>query len=358
MKYLSPFAQFVGFTPIDLKLADLYLYDGFSVSGVTNSELEPEGEVVIALDSCADIVPVGCTVKFGNDSTDTEYIVESAVTSGGTDAEFQIDLDGASGGTFTLTFDSQTTNAIAYDASYALIQLELEALDGIGNGDVLVEAGDVGDNDIKITFQDDLAATDITTTQFTFDGSSLTGTAASEAMTRTVRGVADNSTTSITLTEGLAEEIAASGTVTFTGRRLEIKVGEGNLNWTETVARDYLLDRGRLSDVRNGDETPMDVTFEFTWEFLTGVSASGIPTIKDVLKQRGEASDWVSTDEDECAPYCVDIVVNYDPGCGGSNSEKITLQQFRYETLEHNLRDSQISCSGKCNVVEADEERI
>lgn len=47
----------------------------------------------------------------------------------------------ASGGTFTLTFDGQTTAAIAWNASAATVQSALEALSNISSGDVLVQGG-------------------------------------------------------------------------------------------------------------------------------------------------------------------------------------------------------------------------
>lgn len=352
MRFLKAEPQFVCFAPIDLKQAILYMRDGWGnqsgVSTVTNSAEEPAAETVIALTNCGLVVPVGCTVHFANDSTDAEYTVASRVTSGGTNAIFQLFLDTATGGTFTLTFQGATTNAIAYDATAATITLELEALDTIGNGDVLVASA----SDWNITFQDDLASTVLTTTDFTLDGASLTG-AGSETLTLTTPGVPDTATTSITLSAGLAEVVEISGAVTFTGQLLEVKIGEGNATFSKTKNRDYILNRGLFDTVRDGDDVPMDVAFDFVWEYITGVSASGVPTIEDVLEQTGEASGWVSTSTDACEPYCIDLEIQYDPDCGGSNSETITLPYFRHEKLDHNLRDSQIACTGKCNATTA-----
>src|SRR5262249_50657057 len=42
------------------------------------------------------------------------------------------------GGTFTLTFNGQTTAAIAYNASAATVQIALQALTSIGSGNALV----------------------------------------------------------------------------------------------------------------------------------------------------------------------------------------------------------------------------
>ena len=50
----------------------------------------------------------------------------------------RVRVAGASGGTFTLTFDGQTTGNIAYNASAATVQAALEALSNIAPGDVTV----------------------------------------------------------------------------------------------------------------------------------------------------------------------------------------------------------------------------
>jgi hypothetical protein len=56
-----------------------------------------------------------------------------------------------SGGTFTLTFDGQTTGAIAYNASAATVDAALEALSNIGAGDVSVSGANGGTWTIDFT---------------------------------------------------------------------------------------------------------------------------------------------------------------------------------------------------------------
>lgn len=83
-----------------------------------------------------------------------------------------ITLDGApTGGTFTLTFDGQTTSAIAYNASAATVDAALEALSNIGSGDVTV-AGSAG-GPWTVTFGAAMAA--VNQPQMTGNGASLTG---------------------------------------------------------------------------------------------------------------------------------------------------------------------------------------
>lgn len=136
---------------------------------------------------------------------------------------------------------------------------------------------------------------------------------------------------------------------------ITVKIGEGTLSYTEHVTREYVLDRGLLDGVRDGDEVPVDVSLDAVWEYITGgVASAGVPSIEDALKQRGAASAWVSTDSDACQPYAVDVVIEYVPtpsGCG--DSETITISDFRYEDLAHDLRAGTIAVTGKANVTEA-----
>lgn len=75
------------------------------------------------------------------------------------------------GGTFTLTFDGQTTSAIAYNASSATVDAALEALSNIGAGDITV-TGSAG-GPWTVEFGNAMAATN--QPQMTANGASLTG---------------------------------------------------------------------------------------------------------------------------------------------------------------------------------------
>lgn len=76
----------------------------------------------------------------------------------------------ATGGTFTLTFDGQTTGAIAYNASAATVDAALEALSNIAAGDVTV-TGNAG-GPWTVEFLQAFANTDVPL--LTGDGSSIT----------------------------------------------------------------------------------------------------------------------------------------------------------------------------------------
>lgn len=141
---------------------------------------------------------------------------------------------------------------------------------------------------------------------------------------------------------------------TPTPNELEIKIGEGNLTFTEARNIIYTLDRSLLDDVREGDQVPVQLSFDGQWEYMTASSSTGAtPTLRDVLNKIGGASSWVSTDSDICRPYCVDIELEYRPQCSGSaagDAETIVFPDFRHESFDGDLRAATFSVSGQCNV--------
>lgn len=60
------------------------------------------------------------------------------------------------GGTFTITFGTETTGAIAYDATAAAVQAALEALANVGLGNVRCSGGDLPGTAVVIEFVQDL----------------------------------------------------------------------------------------------------------------------------------------------------------------------------------------------------------
>ena len=137
-----------------------------------------------------------------------------------------------------------------------------------------------------------------------------------------------------------------------TPNEIEVTIGEGNLTYTRARNIEYILDRGVLDDVREGDQIPLDISMDFRWDYISAFAASGTPTIEEALLNEGEATDWESTDSDACRPYAVDIELEYAPTpttCG--DKETFTFPDFRVETLDHDLRAGTVSCTGKCNAV-------
>jgi len=135
-----------------------------------------------------------------------------------------------------------------------------------------------------------------------------------------------------------------------TAKTFEIKIGEGNLTWTVARNIEYTLDRGDFDEVREGDKVPMDVSFDFVWEYLKPTSSED--TIEGGIKGGTYVNPgWVSSDADACRPYAVDIIVENDPGACG-DTETYTFNDFRFESLAHDMRAGTVSCTGKCNSAE------
>jgi len=164
-------------------------------------------------------------------------------------------------------------------------------------------------------------------------------------------------TTDITFTPGLVVAATNSEVITVLPHDIEIKLTDGTLTYIEKKARTYVKNRGLLSTVRNADEEPVDVRTDFMWEFIRSQSGQP-PTVEECFKQIGGASDWVSSDTDQCAPYAVNIIVYYKPNCLGTYDEKITLPDFRYEELSHDAKTGVVTLTGKCNVTEATSVRL
>jgi type 1 glutamine amidotransferase/PKD repeat protein/glucose/arabinose dehydrogenase len=85
----------------------------------------------------------------------------------------------ATGGTFTITFDGQTTAPIAYDANAAAVQAALEALSNVEAGDVVVTGNNASTGNITVQFrgqyyQDDVAQATVSGTGLTGDGATAT----------------------------------------------------------------------------------------------------------------------------------------------------------------------------------------
>ena len=124
---------------------------------------------------------------------------------------------------------------------------------------------------------------------------------------------------------------------------LTIRIGEGNFTWNERRNVEYTRDRGVIAEVRLGDDEATEVSFDFIWDWISDVT--GTATIVEALK--GTASGWVSAG-DACEPYAVDLELYILPDECGSIDETLTFNEFRWETINPDLRAGQISCTGRC----------
>jgi len=160
-------------------------------------------------------------------------------------------------------------------------------------------------------------------------------------------------TTNMVFTPALSAATLDNAVITVNGRSVLVKVGDGNLTWTENREFDYDLDRGVLDTVRSGDDQPMEVNLDLVYEFITAVTGgSADPTVNDALKNTGQASTWVTASADACEPYAVDLVLEQAQPCTGVEPELIIFPDFRYESLAHDTDEATISMSGRCNATQ------
>lgn len=189
-------------------------------------------------------------------------------------------------------------------------------------------------------------------------GARFTVVGSSKTYTVTARTPSDGSsaTTNIAFTPALATADGIpmdNAVITFLPQQIEVTIGDGNLTYTENRELEYELDRGELDSVRQGDDQPMEVTLDMVYEFVTTGTSETITPV-DALKRKGGAVEWVSSSADACEPYAVDLEVQHEPSCASAGVEdEITLfPDFRWDSLEFDLREATISATGRCNAVE------
>jgi len=138
---------------------------------------------------------------------------------------------------------------------------------------------------------------------------------------------------------------------------IEIKIGEGTLSYSEKTPREFVKDRGNLDTVRNADEEPMDVSFDFVWDFITSESG-GTATVEEALRNNGEAAAWVTTASDVCQPYCIGLEIVNAPACASVNDEYTMFEEFYQEQLYHDAKEGSVNCAGRCNRTVASHYRV
>ena len=171
---------------------------------------------------------------------------------------------------------------------------------------------------------------------------------------------ADASALVTAVEEGAGSGICEAKTlanVTATANSITVKVGEGTLTYGEKKPREFVKDRGNLDTVRNADQEPMDVSFDFIWDFITS-ETGGTATLEEALKKVGSAASWLTTATDPCQPYCIGLEIVNAPACTTVNDEYTMFEAFYYETLDHDAKEGTVSCSGRSNRTVANHYRV
>jgi len=305
-------------------------------------------------------IPIGARFTLDGETAATIHVV-TARTQGtsGTNAKQSVDLDhtggGApTGGSFTLAWGGKTTAGIAFDASTADVKAALVAMDDGYTTDDWAVTGEAGA--WVVEFKGALGGAP--RALLVGDGTSLTGgggVVKTVTVATTVAGVTAGSsavTTALTFSPALgAGSYSTDAAITLLPQQLEVKIGDGNITYTEHSEYDYLLDRDNLDTVKQGKEVPMDVKWDSVYEHITTGTSENISPM-DALKGIGAASEWISYAADPCEPYSVALEVEHVPPCGTSQGETTLFPDFRSEQREVNFKDATISVTGKCNATE------
>lgn len=197
-----------------------------------------------------------------------------------------------------------------------------------------------------------VTGSDIDVSLATDGGGAITSTAAQVVAALAAHAVASTLVTAVAegTGAGVVDAIAQTTlTANGTDNWLKVKIGEGNLTYTENRPVTFTRDRGLLDTVREADDEPMAVTLDFTWEFLSSAAGATTPTVEEALRNEGPASDWVNGSSDPCTPFAVNIAVCNDVNCGTDPDEVVEIEEFYFESLAHDLRAGTVSVAGRSN---------
>lgn len=120
-------------------------------------------------------------------------------------------------------------------------------------------------------------------------------------------------------------------------KELEIVLDEGDLSFTEREPIFAVKDRGEVDSWSLADEEPTPVSFTIKFQEWTSSHATDVTAPRDALRKAGNAAsgmtnEWISTHDDACGPYCVDIVFDILNPCG-SGRERIIFESVHCDEL-------------------------
>ena len=336
---------------IELRDCIIRFKDGFGGTAAVNDpdSALAEDDDVMEIDTVANLTNITSLVPVGARFTVVGATLTRTVTAQDANEVQSVTIDAADG-TFTLDYKGQETGNLDHDITLALLKTALEGLTTITTVNVYGTPGSL--------YLIEFATPEGDGTLLVADDALLTG-GASTAVVALVAAVG-TVTCQLTFTPALSDADgipADNAVITFLPQQIEIKIGDGNITYTENRTYEYMLDRGDLDTVREGDQVPLDVRLECTYEHITTGTSEEISPL-DALKGIGGADEWVSSSTDLCEPYAIDIEVEHDPPCGTAQTEITLFPDFRPDSKEINFQDAAISLTGKCNVIEPNVDRL
>ena len=147
-----------------------------------------------------------------------------------------------------------------------------------------------------------------------------------------------------------------------TQKVVTLKLGTGNVTWTENYGYEYETERGDigLGTVRDADEQPVDLNVTTKWENIIydgndPDTAAGDDSVTpyEALKGVDGASDWLTSGSDDCEPYACEVYIEFDVTCvaTGVLPEKVLFSEFRCESVAFDVSAGTLVFSGKSKQV-------
>lgn len=337
----------------DLREMTFFFQDGFSGTSAINEATIIATDTTFGVDTHV-IFDERTLVPIGARFTTAGIATIRTVTATQNSQQWTLDLTTAVvvGGTFDITLNGETSSTVAFDVSASALQTLLEALSGIGVGQVTVSeaSGPIH----TITFAGTLANLD--TNSLSVDGSSLTN-ADTEVVINTQDGT---ETWEITFTPAIATGSvpADDEAITWYPRRLEFEIETGDFEWTEGATPIVRKPRGVISGIRNGEDVEMSITSTFSFSWLRSEStvvegAVDDKTPYEVLKRKGFAADWLpSSHGSPCDTYTIDLVIQDSPLCGSEQAEIFVFPQFAFTEINPVVSDGVVNLTGICAAIE------
>lgn len=140
----------------------------------------------------------------------------------------------------------------------------------------------------------------------------------------------------------------------ITPNEITIKLDDGNITVQHGKNFEYILDRGVLDAVREGDQIPLSLTVTGRFNEIRSSTGTDISPYEFATKT-GNGSSLVSTGA-LCDPYCIDVEIttsypDCDDGTDEVQDETETYPEFRADTIDIDMDAGTITFTGRCNVV-------
>ena len=309
-----------------------------------DSSYPDNGESISTLfDEFSEVIDIAFEPKgsyvFDVDYTNEKIVVYDAI-SGNNEIQTLTLTDGPTAGTFTVTWNGQTTSALQYNASGATVTTAMDALSNLAVGDCIVTRSGSGTQAAPyiytFTFGGDLAGENVPA--ITASGASLTNSTVSvgtttggtgvkerQTLTLTAGAAAANEVQTLTLTAGLATEtfkIKAGGIASEESTAAVTLPAGGYVNTTAAQIKTCLLTipmfASHTADIAVAES---GTTYAITFSGL--LASTNIPTL--TMTSKTGAADGSFADTTAGSPQISEIqTITLSATWDGTETFKLT----------------------------------